>query len=145
MPELIRILVVDDEVVVLQSVTKVLKSDDEHQFLIDFALSAFEGLELIRTEKYDIVVTDLMMPRMDGLEFIEQIRKHDESIRIIMITGYATMHTAAQALQLGAYDYIAKPFTKQELRQAVKIAASSAAVMHRRLQHGSGKMNTMAD
>jgi glycine cleavage system H lipoate-binding protein len=78
-------------------------------------------------EQYDVVVTDLMMPGIDGLEFIERIRETDSRSRIVMITGYATMRTALQALRKGAFEYIAKPFTKEELRSVVKNAARKRA------------------
>lgn len=123
MAEKIRILVVDDEEVVLQSVRKVLKPDDEHEFLIDTALSAEDGLALIEPGAYDVVVTDLMMPGIDGLQFIDRIKEMNDETRIVMITGYATMRTALLALRKGAFDYIAKPFTKEELRSVVKNAA----------------------
>lgn len=123
MAEQVRVLVVDDEEIVLKSVKRVLKGDDEHEFLIDTALSADAGLELMGGEEFDIVVTDLMMPGIDGLEFIQRIRQANNKTRIIMITGYATMRTALQALREGAFEYIAKPFTKEELRSVVKNAA----------------------
>jgi CheY-like chemotaxis protein len=128
MSKQVKILIVDDEEIILQSVRKVLKADDEHEFLVDTALSAAEGLELISPGKYDIVITDLMMPGIDGLEFIDGIRSVDRETRIIMITGYATMRTALQALRKGAFDYIAKPFTREELRGVVKNAAFTERV-----------------
>lgn len=127
MAEQVRVLVVDDEEIVLKSVRRVLKNDDEHEFLVDTALSADEGLRQMSHEVYDVVVTDLMMPGIDGLDFIERIRMADSQSRIIMITGYATMRTALQALRKGAFEYIAKPFTKEELRNVVKNAARKKA------------------
>jgi len=123
MADQVRVLVVDDEEIVLKSVRRVLKNDDEHEFLIDTVLSANEGLQQIGRQNYDIIVTDLMMPGIDGLEFIDKLRDANLGARIIMITGYATMRTALQALRKGAFDYIAKPFTKEELRSVVKNAA----------------------
>jgi DNA-binding NtrC family response regulator len=122
MAETVKVLVVDDEEVVLQSVRRVLKPDDKHEFLIDTAMSAVEGMELLDPGKYQIVVTDLMMPGMDGLQFIDCVRDVDRDVSIIMITGYATMRTALQAYRRGAFEYIAKPFTKSELMSAVKSA-----------------------
>ncbi|GAB4349369.1 MAG: hypothetical protein Kow0099_32410 [Candidatus Abyssubacteria bacterium] len=128
MTERVQVLVVDDEEVVLQSVLKVLKSDHEHEFLVDTATSAPDGLQLMEHKKFDIIITDLMMPGIDGLQFIDRIRQVDRDSRIIMITGYATMRTALQALRKGAFDYIAKPFTKEELRTVVKNAARVPAL-----------------
>ncbi len=123
MAEQIRVLVIDDEEIVLQSVLKVLKSDEEHEFAVETALSPSEGLNLLAPGKYDVVVTDLMMPGIDGLQLIDRVRQVDRDARIVMITGYATMRTALQALRKGAFDYVAKPFTKEELRTVVKNAA----------------------
>jgi len=119
----VKVLVVDDEEIVLKSTRRILKRDEEHEFLVDTALSAAEGLALISDKKYDIIITDLMMPKMDGLEFIDKIRQSDQDIVIIMITGYATIQTALKALRKGAFDYIAKPYTIEELRSVVKSAA----------------------
>ncbi len=136
MSERVRVLVVDDEEVVLQSVGKVLKSDDEHEFVIDTALSASEGLDLMGSQRYHVVVTDLMMPGIDGLQFIDRIRSLDRETRIVMITGYATMRTALQALRKGAFDYIAKPFTKEELRSVVKNAARAVKMPEAHVEAG---------
>ena len=136
MAEKVKVLVVDDEEIVLQSVGKVLKSDGEHEFIIDTALSASEGLDLMALRKYDVVVTDLMMPGIDGLQFIERIRWVDRETRIVMITGYATMRTALQALRKGAFDYIAKPFTKEELRSVVKNAARAVRMPEAHVEAG---------
>lgn len=119
MSEQVKMLVVDYEEIVLQSVSKVLKPDEEHEFLVDTALSATDGLDLMSRTKYDIVVTDLMMPNVDGLEFTDRVRQLESEARVIMITGYATMRTALQALRRSAFDYIAKPFTKEELRGVI--------------------------
>jgi glycine cleavage system H lipoate-binding protein len=71
----------------------------------------------------DIVLTDLMMPDIDGLEFMKMIAERNPQIPVIMITGYATINTALQATQLGAFDYVAKPFAKTELQGVVRRAA----------------------
>jgi DNA-binding NtrC family response regulator len=122
----VKVLVVDDEEIVLKSMRRILKKDEEHDFQVDTALSAPEGLALMNDNTYDVIVTDLMMPQMDGLEFIDRVRATDPNSLIIMITGYATMQTALEALRKGAYDYIAKPFTVEELRSVVKNAARAS-------------------
>ncbi|MBD3332598.1 response regulator [candidate division GN15 bacterium] len=114
------ILVVDDEQIVLDSVTKHLGKEE---YNIKTVLSAQDGLDAIEAEKIDIVLTDLMMPEIDGLEFMRKVRESHPCIPVIMITGYATINTALQATQLGAFDYIAKPFSRKELLAVVGRAA----------------------
>ncbi len=122
----VKVLVVDDEEIVLKSMRRILKRDEEHEFFVDTASSAADGLVLIEEKEYDVIITDLMMPKMDGLQFIDGIRRSDPNVLIVMITGYATMQTALKALRKGAFDYIAKPFTVEELRNTVKSAARAA-------------------
>ncbi len=131
MTKRVRVLVVDDEEVVLRSVRRILESDEEFDFIIDTVLAPKEGLAFMNQYRYDIVITDLMMPGIDGLQFIDDTRKMCGECRIIMITGYATMRTALQALRKGAFDYIAKPFTKRELLNVVKNALDAEHVSQR--------------
>lgn len=117
-----RILVVDDEEVILISVKKVLRKDD---YEIETASSATEAVERMKTESFDVIITDLMMPGMTGLDLLDRIAEMELPSRAIMITGYATMKTAMQAMQKGAFDYVAKPFTRDELRSVVLRAVRS--------------------
>ncbi len=137
MPDPIRILVVDDEEVVLLSVRKVFKGAD---FDMDTVQSPQLGLAMMESRRYDVVITDLMMPGMNGLEFLDKARQMDPGVRVIMITGYATMKTALQSMRRGAFDFLAKPFTKEEL----------STIVHRAIQHGpleadAGSGGTVAD
>ncbi|MGB9772144.1 MAG: response regulator [Candidatus Kapaibacteriota bacterium] len=118
----IRILVIDDEQIVLDSIKRLLKKDEN--FEVQTAISALEGLKKVNEFKPHIILTDLMMPEIDGLELLKKVKEIDEKIFVIMITGYATINTALQAMQLGAFDYIAKPFTREELRKVIDRAAS---------------------
>lgn len=120
MERTLNILVVDDEKIVLESIRKHLKKDD---FAVHTVPSAQAALELLESTPMDIVLTDLMMPEIDGLELMKEIRKRWPRVPVIMITGYATINTALQATQLGAFDYIAKPFTKTELKSVLNRAA----------------------
>jgi CheY-like chemotaxis protein/glycine cleavage system H lipoate-binding protein len=115
----LTILVVDDEQVVLDSARKLLRKDP---LAVVTAKSAAEGLERLERGGVHVVLTDMMMPGMDGLEFTRRIKERWPSLPVVMITGYATISTAMQAMKLGAFDYIAKPFTKAELRGIVKRA-----------------------
>lgn len=120
-----RILVVDDEASMCDSCKQVL-ARDRHR--VDTALSGQEALAKIGKETYDVVITDMMMPVMSGMELLETVKRRWPEISVIMITGYATIRTAVQAIKLGAFDYIPKPFTPEELR-----AVTTRAVERRRL------------
>lgn len=118
-----RVLVVDDEEVVLNAVRKALRLDD---FEIDTAQSSADALALLASRPYSLVITDLMMPGVDGLGLLERIREMGLQPRTIMITGYPTVQTALRARRLGAFEYVTKPFTRQELRSVVVRALRTA-------------------
>jgi len=118
-----RILVVDDEAVVLESVKKALKGMD---CLIDTAADAAETQALLSQTEYDLVITDLMMPRLDGLELLERLREMQVPARIILLTGHPALETAEQARRRGAFDLVTKPFTRQELASVVAAALKAA-------------------
>lgn len=120
----INILVVDDEQIVIDSIKKHLRYEEKYNVIE--SLSVIGALELFDKFKIHIVLTDLMMPEIDGLEFLKLLKDKDDDVMAIVITGYATINTALQATQLGAFDYIAKPFTREELRKIVKRAADVA-------------------
>ena len=107
-----RILVIDDEEVVHVSLARIL---GRRGHTVDATLKAQDGLELLQHEQYDLVITDLMMPEMNGLELLAAMKIHELAVPVLMITGYPTIKTALQALRLGAVDYLAKPFTRTEL------------------------------
>ena len=111
-----RILVVDDEVVVLGAVTKALKKTD---YVIDTAQSAEEALTLLAGTSYDVVVTDLMLPELSGLQLMECMRDMEVRAETILITGYPSVQSALRAKKLGAFEYVTKPFTRQELLSVV--------------------------
>lgn len=119
---LARILIVDDEDIVLKSCLRVLQKLD---YEIDIAYSGQTALDNLEKKKYDIVVTDLMMPGMDGMQLLEEIKKRYPDVIVIIFTGYATVDTTRQALKAGAFDYIPKPFTPDELRNVIDNAVKS--------------------
>jgi CheY-like chemotaxis protein/glycine cleavage system H lipoate-binding protein len=119
-----KLLVVDDEQVVLDSVRKHLKREG---YDIRTVLSGTEAVEVLNSGWPQVVITDLMMPGMDGLELLEWVRNTKPEMPVIMITGYATMRTALQALRKGAFDYIPKPFTRSELQGSVARAVRQAS------------------
>jgi CheY-like chemotaxis protein len=129
----LTLLVVDDEQIVLDSARKLLRKEP---FELVTAGSAAEGLDLLEGGGIQVVLTDLKMPGMDGLEFTRRIKERWPTIPVVMVTGYATIRTAMQAMRLGAFDYIAKPFTKAELRGIVKRALHLVAEVERDTPYG---------
>ena len=110
--EIKKILAVDDSSSVLNLLEAILK---EEGYVVDSALDGLQAMECIENEAYNMVLTDLMMPGMGGMELLERVKKLDENIPIIILTAYGSIETAIEAMKVGAYDYIAKPFSPDEL------------------------------
>ncbi|MEW6322688.1 MAG: sigma-54 dependent transcriptional regulator [Acidobacteriota bacterium] len=121
MPRNASILVIDDEEIMREILETLLVREG---YSVRLAASGAEGLELARALPFDAVITDVMMPGMDGLQVLDEIRKHDEELPVIMITAFASMENAIAAMKRGAFDYITKPFKNDEvlvvLRNAVE-------------------------
>lgn len=90
--------------------------------------SAEEALEKVKEAPFEVVITDLMMPGMNGIEVLRKVKKVNSDISVIVITGYATVETAVQAMKEGAYDYLSKPFNLAEIKIAVGRAERQALV-----------------
>jgi two-component system sensor histidine kinase/response regulator len=108
-----KVLIIDDEEVVLDSCTQILEGRPYH---LATAMDGAFGLELIKEFKPDIVFVDLKMPGLSGFDVIERIQNFDPTIVTIVITGYATVSSAVEAIKKGAYDFLPKPFTPDEFR-----------------------------
>ncbi|MGP8050131.1 MAG: sigma-54-dependent transcriptional regulator [Desulfobaccales bacterium] len=111
MPE--RILVVDDEPNMLRLLKTILM--DKTGYEVTTTNNPLEVSKLLQEERYHVVITDLKMPLVDGMDLIEIIRKIDVNLPIIIITAYGTIETAEEAVQKGAYDFITKPFRKETI------------------------------
>jgi signal transduction histidine kinase len=112
-----RILLIDDEEVVLDSCLAILE-DGEHD--VATTASGAEGLERARSWSPDLVFVDLKMPGMSGMEVLDELRALDPTIVAIVFTGFATIASAVEAMQHGAFDFLAKPFTPEEFRAMVR-------------------------
>jgi DNA-binding NtrC family response regulator len=121
-----RILVVDDERIVCESCKRIL---EEEGYEAETALSGKEAFEKMKAHPFDIVITDLKMPGIDGMELLTTFRKEYPDSIIIMITGFSTVETAVEAMKLGAFDYIPKPFTPDEVAIVVKKAIEKKNLM----------------
>jgi len=111
--EMAKILVVDDEPSILRLLQEALT---QWGYQVKCASSGTDAIEAVRGEMFDAVLTDIRMPEMSGLELLKEIKRHDESIEIVMMTGYPTITSAVEALKEGAYDYLSKPVILDELR-----------------------------
>jgi DNA-binding response OmpR family regulator len=123
-PDQMHVLVIDDEVAVNNNVRKILKKKG---YRVDQATSKAEALEKIDQRDYRLVLLDLKMPGVKGLELLEAIRTVQPQARVIIITGYASIETAVQTARMGAVDYVPKPFTPDEIRSATESAICLAA------------------
>lgn len=119
--ELIRILIAEDE-----RPLRVLLSEElqEENRRVKAAANGLEALALLREEEFDILITDLKMPQMGGIELLKEAKKLRPDLLVIVITGYASLETAIMALKEGAYDYIRKPFSLEELKVSVNNACT---------------------
>src|SRR3972149_5228023 len=111
-----RLLIVDDELVVRDSLGKWFVSEGYHVRAVE---SARQALEALVRESFDVALIDIKMPGMDGMELQNRLRELDPDLLVIIMTGYASVETAVQALKRGAYDYITKPFDPDELAHLV--------------------------
>jgi DNA-binding NtrC family response regulator len=120
-----RVLVVDDEVVAANSARRTLT---RRGFRVDEAFSGREALTRILNDMYDLVLLDMRMPDANGLHLLPAIKKHRPALPVVMVTGYASIDTAVEAIQRGASDYVAKPYTPEELYGAASRAIRRTAV-----------------
>jgi DNA-binding NtrC family response regulator len=121
-----KVLVIDDEQIVLDSVRKILSGEN---YKVEVTLSGKQGIEWGIDKDYDIVLTDIRMPDIGGMIVLRDVKRAKPSVPVLVITGYASVKSAVQAMKLGASDYIEKPFTPEELLNAVNSALDAAATM----------------
>jgi CheY-like chemotaxis protein len=120
--EKLRVMIVDDEPIVGKRLTPALA---KHGFEVESYVDPKEALDRLREQPFDIVVTDLRMEEIDGIGVLEHVMSSCPDTRVILITGYATVEVAREALVKGAFDFIAKPFKPKELRAVINKAALS--------------------
>ena len=123
-PETKNILVIDDEVAVNNNIRKILVKKGYH---VDQAITKPEALQKIEEKTYKLILLDLRIPGVRGLELLETIRDKRPETKVIIVTGYADIETAVETAKLGAIDFLAKPFTPKEIRSATENAFQLAA------------------
>jgi DNA-binding NtrC family response regulator len=125
-----RILVVDDEEIVVRSCLRILGDGD---YELDSAQDGVEALRKIADGPFDILVLDIMMPAMDGIEVLRRVKESHPDMDVIMITGLSQIDTAVQAMKLGAFDYLPKPFDPDELKLVVQRALERRRLLQENL------------
>jgi DNA-binding NtrC family response regulator len=112
-----RILAVDDELDMLALLKMIIEGYSDHQVTI--TNNPLEAAEFLDKEQFDLILTDLKMPGMDGMELLDTARKHDEDAMVMVITAYGSLESAEEAMAKGAFDFITKPFRKEQILLAI--------------------------
>jgi len=126
-----RILVADDEEIMRDVLSTLLGSEN---YKVDLAHNGTQTLELVKEKDYNVVLLDLMMPDMDGLQVLEEFRKSESSPVTVVLTAFASIEKAVKATKLGAFDFITKPFKNDEILLAVKNAAEHRHLLEENLR-----------
>ncbi len=121
-----RILVVDDEGVIREGIRRILENSG---FGVEVTSSGHLAIEKLQEEDFDVVITDLKMPGMSGMEVLKAIRILQPDVPVLIITGYSTVDTAVEAMKNGAFDYLPKPFTPDQIVAKVEKAIEQRAVL----------------
>lgn len=122
----VRVLVADDDEVYLEILAETIRNAGADVKLVPDGVAALEALSV---EEFDIVVSDLNMPRMDGLTLIRQVSSVYPHILIVLVTGFGSLESAIEALRLGAYDYIQKPFMVEQIAVAIRNAIEKVRML----------------
>jgi len=116
-----KILIIEDEATIRRVLTKIL-SEENDKYIVEEAEDGLQGLEKIKNDDYDLVLCDIKMPKMDGVEVLEAVKKIKPEIPMVMISGHGDLETAVNTMRLGAFDYISKPPDLNRLLNTVRNA-----------------------
>ncbi|HET6243004.1 MAG: sigma-54-dependent Fis family transcriptional regulator [Bacteroidetes bacterium] len=121
-----RILVIDDEKPIRATLIDILEYE---KFSVDEAADGMQALALIKKQKYDVILCDIKMPKMDGLEVLEKIQEISSDVPVVMISGHGTIETAVEAIKKGAFDFIAKPLDLNRLMITIRNAMEKSSLI----------------
>lgn len=116
-----KILIIEDEAAIRRVLSKILSEENE-SYKVEEAEDGLQGLEKVKNEEYDLILCDIKMPKMDGVEVLEAVKKIKSEIPMVMISGHGDLETAIQTMRLGAFDYISKPPDLNRLLNTVRNA-----------------------
>src|SRR6266536_220269 len=135
-----RILVADDDQAILRTCRKIL----EHAgYEVTTAANGDSALGLLKSSHYDLFLVDMLMPGLSGLETVSLARQTDPTLMILMLTAYATIQTAVEAVKRGVFDYLAKPFTADQLRSAVEQSLRQKDLLEEKFSLRNGLVNDL--
>lgn len=124
----VNVLVIDDEKIAARNLHYILQKEG---YTVNIALSGEQGIEMLEAaamNEYDIVLTDLRMPGVDGMQILARARELHPDVEVIVVTGFATVSSAMAAVKAGAYHYLAKPYNISEVRLIVRDALEKRAL-----------------
>lgn len=130
----VKVLVVDDEKIAARNLQYILSKEG---YTVEVALSGPEAVKMLEAEAengYDLVLTDLRMPEVDGMQILATARALHPDVEVIMVTGFATVSSALEAVKAGAYHYLAKPYNISEVRLVVRDALEKRALQRENRQ-----------
>lgn len=136
-----KLLVVDDEAVIIKALSKYLIQEG---YQVDQASDGYQAIELVKETNYDLILTDLKMPQMDGITLVREIKKRSPETVCIVMTGYGSIPSAVEAMKVGAFHYITKPFELEDVGLIIKKALEHARlvnenrVLSRQVKHRYG-------
>ncbi len=136
------ILVVDDSKTILAMMNEFLEDEN---YSVELAMSAEEALPLIKKERFDLVLMDIKMQKMSGLDALAEIKRIDPKLSVVIMTAFGSTQTAIEAMKLGAYDYIAKPFKHKEFKVLIKKALQASRLMKESVSYKTKKGETLDD
>lgn len=120
------ILIIDDEAIIREGTRRILELEGHR---VEGSSSGLQGLECLQEDQFDLVITDLKMPGMSGMDVLKAIRVLQPAVPVILITGYASVETAVEAIKHGAFDYLPKPFSPEQLTELVTKALGHRATL----------------
>ena len=121
-----KILIIDDEKSIRKSLREILEYE---KYIVDEATEGLEGMALLQKEKYDVVLCDIKMPKMDGIELLDKITQSSADTPVVMISGHGTIETAVEAVKKGAFDFIAKPLDLNRLLVTIRNAMDKSTLV----------------
>ncbi len=137
-----KILIIDDDEIARDVIVSLLSKEG---FSVKSARDGIEGIATLKMNNFDLIITDLKMPGADGIEVLKEAKRVDPKVAVVILTAYGTLDNALEAIRLGAFDYITKPFKLQELLFVVENAMKTAELLRENEELRDMLRKTIAD